>query len=809
MTMVAFTLKGYQGMVKLSSASHTRDNYHYKPRVDYNMLAEFGAEYGDDVAVFSGCYFGIVSQPLVNEGMKAAKAVANTFAKWFPNFHIEIQRHNISDDDHDDFSLSQALYKLAIDLKLPIMIGQDAHYERISEKPLHDAYKNIAYMTPEDRSFPGDSYHLARTAWMKSHYEEDKIGRKIWQESLESCKVLLDAHTLTMPALDEYEFRVPKYGGLLDPNDALWIKVDTKLKDLGLNKKYMDRALNEMAVIQQQGFADYFLMVEDVVSWAGSEKILVQARGSASGSLICYLLGITQVDPIEWDLLFERFLSKDRTKPPDIDLDIEDWRREEVIEYLKRHRDVIQMGTYTRLGLNEDGKGSLLVQFLSTQRKQLGTDFPKYYGRVQTVDDLPSEDRRTLEALSEYRPKKSPGAHAAGYVVASKEQTIDDYLPTMLIPSSGHEVTQMVMEDVEDLGYVKLDLLGQRTLSTMRRALELIGKDALDDGFDWIPNDDKETCAMIRKSDTQGVFQLEGWTAASGCKEMQVRSTMDVIYVMALFRPATIESGYKDQFLESRRASRSRGRKRGMVQQVEYPHPIFEEHLKATYGVAVFQEQIMGILRDLGVPVENLNAFLKALKSSNDKAWQAHETFQKSRAEYIELARAAGMKKKVAKESWEMISGFAGYGFNRAHGVAYGLLAYRAAYLKTHYPLEYMAALLETSVSTHKEKDYTAEARRMGIRILAPDINVSGRSWTLDTKKKGIRKGLMAIKGVGARAADTLIEHQPYTDMQELIQKVPAKQVTGGREYEKTGELKGTLEILRKAGALRSLGVQP
>lgn len=805
LTLLAYTTQGYQNLVKISSLSQQRDHYHFKPRLDWLDMMSHDTS---GIACLTGCYFSLLCQTIVAEkdedvAVKKAKGVLSSLKNVFDTVFVEIQHHHTDHDDWDDERLVKVLNRLAQETGTPTIITNDCHYCDKGHVHLHDMMKSIAYSSEiGDVSFPGDSYHLASTQWVKNHYRHQP---EVWESAQQSYLELLDMNTLAIPTLDKYKYYVPEL-----VKDA-----DKELSDLcyesyvnGIHQTsgtvYEERLEYELEVIKGLGMADYFLLVNDYVQWCRDQGILVMARGSAAGSLVCWLLGFTQVDPIRWNLTFDRFLTPDRERPPDIDLDIEDVRRADVVEYLQNKYEVTQIGTYNRLTYDEEtGRGGLFVQYISAQRKILGDKFPQALGRVKDLHDLHEvrpEDARRLKELDTVALRRSAGAHAAGFVVASKELPLEDWVPTMLIPSSDTTVTQMMMDDVEDAGYIKIDLLGLRSLTTLRRCLEEIGRD----GTDWIPLDDHETFKFLRRGITEtGIFQLEGYTAAKGCRQMKVKSVEDLILVNALYRPATRNSGYTESYL-----ARKQNKGKGIV----YTHPIFEKHLKETYGVPCFQEQILAVLRDLGMPVSELNDFLKAVKGKHavggySKA--SNKIFDDNYNRFLDLCKDAGMSDQQAEESWELVEGFAAYGFNRAHATAYSLLGYQLAYLKIHFPLEFHAVLLETTAGGVKEKQYIKETRRMKIKILPVCVNNSDASWRIDPSGLAIRKGLSTVKGVGYNAAHAIVKESPFNSIDEIIERCPARIVTGGKSWKTKGTLNGVLAKLRDAGAFKSFGVMP
>lgn len=806
LTLLAATTAGYQNLVKLSSLSHQRDgHFHRKPRFDWADLATMRAEGATSgIICMTGCYFGPVQQALVTGSPDAAKRIAMTLARLFPETFVEIQHHHTDHDDGwTDDRLAMALYELAQELSLPVMVTQDCHYLHKSHAELHTLMKGVSYgAEPGDVGFPGDSYHLASADWVRTHFTDQRI----WDEALLGASHMLDLHTFTLPPLDHYRYVVPR---VLDQPASLaelcweamaektpWSKSDHELAE------YTERLKYELATIDGLAMADYFLLVHDYVSWAEAQGILVMARGSATGSLVCWLLGFTQADPLQWNLTFDRFLTPDRVRPPDIDLDIEDTRRADVVGYLAQKYDLTQIGTFNRMGFDDDtGRGSVFVKYISGQRKLLGDGFARKLGRVKDVYDLAKVDPSVagnLVELAKQPLRTSAGAHAAGFVLSQEGLRVTDWIPTMMIASSDTIVTQMMMDDVEDAGFVKIDLLGLRSLSTMAHALELLGKPAGD--LSWIPLDDKETMKMLCKGKPgTGIFQLEGYTAAKGCKEIKPKTVRDLILINALYRPATIDHGYTSTFVANRADSSL----------VTYPHAIFEKHLRETHGVPVFQEQVLAILRDLGMPVDKLNDFLTAVKGKHAKGGYSDKSdalVAGARADFDRLCHDHGMVTGEIERAWELVEGFAAYGFNQAHATAYALLGYQLAFIKVHHPLEFHTALLATTTGP-KMKDYMSEARRCEIRLLSPDVNISGVTWTIDRDKGAIRRGLSSV--LGPKAAVALAENQPYTSVDDIIERCPARVVTGGKKWASDGELVGVLAKLRDSRALSSLGVMP
>ena len=803
--LLALNLNGYQQLIKAVTLSHTRPRFNRFPRMQLTDLAELSDVAGNDIALMTGCYFGLVQQALIIDGEAKAENIVKMYAKWFPNTFVEIQNHSICHDHDneaqpkDDNEIVEHLLRIADRTGLPVMATQDSHYLNQADKEAHALMKRMVYGGSEDE-FPGDSFHIATSDWVAEHYDA-----KTWNRAEEGALHLLNLNTLKIPPLDKYKAQIPAL--VKKPQDEVEKLCLKALADMQVRNRnqYEDRLVYELDIIRDLGMAGYFMLVFNYVQWCNEKRICIEARGSANGSLVCYLLGITQVDPIKWGLLFDRFLSRDRQTPPDIDMDIEDVSRERLVGYLERNFDTVRIGTWSKLGMREDGKGSVLVSYKSYLTKKLTDkdERAKVYTGIQTIDDVKRysmKDYKGLKLISEmggvYR---SYGVHAGGILISGSDQKIDSFVPKMLVASSDTQVSQFDMDDVEKLGFLKLDILGQTTLSVMRTCQELIGKDNPTD-FTWIPEDDTEACKILREGRTDnGIFHFEGYTKAKGGKSMGIKSTKDAIIATGLFMPGAMNTGQTELYLDRRRNIELRGK-------VKYIHPAFEKALKDTYGTVIFQEQVINIMRGLGMSIDGVNVFFKIVKSSGAGAVEENnKRLDKMREEFNELCLAAGIHDKDVQKAWDSTAGFVSYGFNRAHATGYGLRSYRCAYLKAHYPLEFMAALLQSWAGTDKEALYVREARRIGIRILPPDVNISGASWTLDRKYKAIRRGLVSIKGVGVGAADSIASNAPYVSVSDLICKTDTRAVTGGKTYKKDKKLNGVLAKLESAGAFKSL----
>lgn len=783
--IVAYTTEGYRNLVRLSTQSH--ENFYHKPLIDLSDLAQAHEEgRTEGLALTTGCFFGLVIQTLINDGYDAAKSIVATLSSWIDTY-VEVQMHCIDQEPMSEAEIAKSLYQIAQELHLPMVITQDSHYVHEEDKELHDTLKSLVSWSddPGEAQFPGDSFHLADQEWMEDHHL-----REIYEAGLAGLDELLAQNTLTIPEADEYHYTVPsKYD---NPNKELRRRTLITEKVNLEQDKYFTRAMEEIEVTEAAGMAGYLLMVADVCEYMRSQGMFYQIRGSAAGSLLCYLLGISDVDPLKWKLRFDRFLTKDRTKPPDIDIDIDSERRGELIKWLSNSYAVSQIGTFGTysMSLDEDdeGVGSLLVKYYSRNRK---------VGGPTNWESVPSEDREALRKLSDLELAAGYGMHAAGLILTSSQEEMDSKVPRMWSANKKTMVSQYDMNIVEDLGLVKLDVLGVKTLAVIRRTLEHLGLDPKD-GLDWIPVNHRPTYRRIAAGDTGGMFQMEGWTTARNIPRIKVSKIADVIAAMALFRPGVMSSGATDAYI----ARKMREEK------VPEQHPMLAKVTKETFGIMLYQDQVIEILRALGMEIEDLNAILKAIKASNKNVGSAGEVLRERQRKVALLCAEAGFSDEDTVLLWEAILGFRDYSFNRAHATVYGITAYRTAYLIENYPHEYHAALLSVaSDNKDKEKMYTRLARERGIRLIKPNVNVSGTDY--QPTKRGVARALSSVRGIGAVVAREVAAQQPYKDLDDFIERVNQSKVSGVIGYKKTGIIDtGALEILKDSGALEVLGVE-
>ena len=793
--VVAYTSKGYENLVTLSTATHR--NHHYKPLADNTLLAQL-AEDGrtEGLAVTTGCFFGYLAQSLLLQGEDAALKYLYMLQSWFPdNVYAEIQNHNIiHPDGSTDSDLCDAIVGLADKVGLPVVCTQDSHYLLPTDRADHDGLKRMVAWgdDADDAVFPGDGFQQGDIDWLAAHHDKKRL-----QRGCAGLADLLAKHTLEIPVLDHYRYSVPQ---VVDaPQIAMTIRAQAALEGMfaphQVPKKYDDRLTEELRVIETAQMAGYMMLVAQVADWMRSQDIMFHTRGSAAGSIVCWLLGISNVDPIVWKLRFERFLSKDRTKPPDIDLDVAHDRRDELLAMLNTRFTAHQIGTWSTYSLNDttdiDGetqRGSLRVRYFSAARKH-----------NDGVITIPGDDLDMLFRLSQRELLRGMGTNAAGIVLTSTPTEFEKLVPMAWMARAGSRggfVTQYSKDQIEALGLVKLDVLGLRTLTVLDRTMRLLGLPI--SMISDIEFRDAETFKLIRGGHTEGIFQLEGLSTMRGLRELHPGSINDVIAAMALFRPATMNTGATRAFID---------RKHGKAK-LPQRHELIMSVTKETHGIMLYQEQVIEILRRLGMDADNLTAFLKAVKASNSDIGSAGVVIESYMSWIGDACERIGMSEVDQDYLTTAIAGFSAYGFNRAHATVYGIAAYRAAYLAACHSLEFHTALLGVASDgdAKKETRYLAATMRRGITVLPAVVNASGATYTIDEAKGSIRRGLASIKGVGGVTAAALAEAGPFDDLDDLVSKAAIAGVSGHKEYDgDPRSLTGILSKLYESGALTTL----
>ena len=784
---------GYKNLVKLSSIAHI-DGFYVKPRINFELLEK----YHEGLICCSACLAGEVIQNLLRTDYEGAKAVAKKYQDLFgEDYYIELQDHGLEEQKRTN----PELIKLAKELGIKMVITNDSHYLKKEDADWHDTLlcmQTKSLKTDTNRfHFPNNEFYVKTVdelresfRWLDGETFEECIKNTV--EVAKKCHITVEwkAPLPDFPVPDGYT-------------------TDTYLESLvtqGMKRKYgadkitpelQERAKYELGIIQKMGFSAYFLITWDFIHYAKTHDIPVgPGRGSAAGSLVAYCLDITDLDPIEHHLLFERFLNPERFSMPDIDTDFCIDKRGEVIDYVvqKYGADkVCQIITFNTLAARNAMKSVARVFDIPYARSKQLSDMISGDPGAKISDAL--QDGMELKQLYDTDPevkklvdtalhveglKNATGMHAAGVIISYKP--LNEIVPVQH-GKDGVVVTQYHREILEKMKLLKMDFLGLRNLTMISKTVKLIKKcQNIDVDINHIPLDDKPTYDMLIRGETVGVFQLESQGMTNLVKKLQPDVFEDLGALVALFRPGPLGSGMVDEFVD-----RKHGRKA-----ITYPHPRLEPVLKDTYGTMVYQEQIMQIFQVMADYSLGQADQVRRMMGHKDPAAMAAQE-----GKLIEGSAKYGMKPEDAKTLFEQIQNFAAYCFNRAHSSAYAFVAYQTAYLKCHYPVEYLSELL-TSVAGDQEKTqaYIEEAQKYGIKVLPPDINKSYSEYAPDGHN--IRFGLASIKQVGEGVVDEIIkereENGEFTSIYDFIKRVDVKCAN-----------KRTLEGLIKAGAFSTI----
>jgi DNA polymerase III subunit alpha len=790
---------GYRNLVKLSSLAYT-EGFYVRPRVDRELLAV----HGEGLIVTSACMAGEVASHLLEGNYDDARAAASWYAELFKDrYYLEVQGH----DSEGQAQLNARIFRLADDLGLPVVATNDAHFLRASDHDAHDVLLCIGL--GKDREERDRMRYDAGLYFKNADEMRERFPAR--PDVLENTVRIAEESGFTFGKT----YHVPSFplpDDVSSENELL-----VRLVEAGARERYGDplpehiveRMRYELDVITKTGYAGYFLIVHDFIKAARDRGIPVgPGRGSAAGSLVAYALRITDVCPLEFDLLFERFLNPERVSMPDIDVDFCFERRGEVIEYVRQKYgresvgQIVTFGTMkSRAVIKDVGR---VLGFTPSETDALAKLIPNQPNFSLTVAEaikqIPevaklyrSEDRYTrlldyataLEGLSRH-----VGVHAAGVVIAPGP--LDDYVPVCTQSSKGAGagddeqvvVTQYDMNALEKAGMLKMDFLGLTTLTVIHDALVAIEqRHARRVDFDALPLDDAATYKMLRTGRTAGVFQFESALATDVLRSMRCDRFDDLVASNALLRPGPLDTGMHRVYIK---------RKRG-EEAVTYALPELEPILAPTYGVITYQEQVMRIAQTLaGISLAEADVLRKAVGKKDA------ELIKKELGKFVEKAIAKGHQKRIIEDIAAQIETFGRYGFNKSHSVAYSIIAYRTAFLKANYPAEFMAALLSSCIGdSDSVVKYINEAREMGLEVLPPDVNESGFKFTVIGDRQ-MRFGLGAIRNVGRAALDSILAARadgPFTSLFDLCRRVDLRMCN-----------KRVFEALTAAGALDSLG---
>jgi DNA polymerase III subunit alpha len=800
LTAIAKDYQGYRNLIKLVTAGYL-EGFYYRPRIDKELLAK----HRDGLIILSGCLSGEVLGCLAGNQEERAREAAVWYKEQFGdgNYFLEVQRHDLDGEP----AFNDALVRLGRDLNIPLVATNDCHYLKAEDAAAHEVLLCIqtgkSLNDPKRFAFSTPDFYFKSPQEMAERFRDIPGAVEQTLAIGERCNIEIPLGETHLP-----RYQVPD-GYTLDSYLEATVRerLQQRLKlaerrgqrlTPELLRTYEQRAAHELRVIQQMGYSGYFLIVWDFIDYAKRQGIPVgPGRGSAAGSLVAYALGITELDPLQYNLLFERFLNPERVSLPDIDIDFCQERRDEVIEYVTQKygkenvAQIITFGTMMAKAVLRDvgrtldipyGEVDRIAKLVPNRLNITLADALKEEPKLREIEQQGGQMARLMNTSQALEGLvRHASTHAAGVVISPEPLT--EFLP-LYKGNKGEVVTQYAMEDIEQLGLLKMDFLGLRTLTVLHNTLRLI-KDSYGTEFtlEDIPLDDAKTYQLLSEARSFGVFQLESQGLRDILRKLKPSVFEDVIALVALYRPGPLGSGMIDDFIQ---------RKHGKAA-VAYLLPELEPILKETYGIIVYQEQVMQIASAIaGFSLGNADLLRRAMgKKKPEVMAEQRETFLKGAIE-------RGFDQKKAEELFELMAYFAGYGFNKSHSAAYALIAYWTAYLKAHYARAYMAALLTSEVqNTDKVIRYINESREMGISILSPDVNESYRDFRVVDEH--IRFGLAAVKNVGDNAIEAIIaareEGGPFSSLFEFCQRVSLKVVN-----------RRVIESLIKCGAFATTG---
>ncbi|MBT5876668.1 MAG: DNA polymerase III subunit alpha [Candidatus Latescibacteria bacterium] len=766
LVVLAKNATGYRNLMKLSSAGYL-EGFYYKPRVDLDLLEK----HSEGLIALSACAKGVVANHVVGGQMDKAREKTKRLREIFDgNLYLEMQDHGLDFDK----PINNAMIDFSKEFDLPLVATNDAHYLNREDSAAQDVLvciqtgKELA--DPKRLKFATDQLYF-KTAGEMSHMFGHVSG------AIENTVKIAEMIDFEMELDNLKHPQVPVPDGYKNLAEYLH-----KLSYDGLKERYSviteeltARLDYELGVINQMGYPGYFLIVADFVRFAREAKIPVMARGSAVGCLVAYTLGITNVDPIGYGLLFERFLNPERVSMPDIDIDLADRERDKVINYViekygkQSVAQIITFGTMAAKAAIRDvgrvlgmsyGEVDHVAKLVPTELKMTIDKAMDQVPELKQVADSGGNEgqligfAKTLEGLARHA-----SVHAAGVVIAPGDLT--DYVPLYKPSNKDDVVTQYTGDYMEEVGLLKMDFLGLRNLSVIQDAIAMIKENTGDEiDLEEIPLDDQKTFDLFCRGDTAGIFQFNSSWLFDYLRRLQPSAVEDLIAMNALCRPGPLYGGVVDDYID-----RKNGRK-----EVVYLHPVLEKSLKETYGLIVYQEQAMQIARDMaGYTLGRADILRKAMGKKSAEVMAAEKR------DFIGGSVANGIDQKIAEEIFDLIEYFAGYAFNKSHSAAYGIVAYQEGFMKAHYPREFMAALMSNEMSNSDEIVMLInECRKMGLTVLPPDVNTSQTGFVVEGD--GIRFGLCAIKNVGLGAVQSIINARnqfgKFNDLYDMCENI-------------------------------------
>ncbi|MDK3157894.1 DNA polymerase III subunit alpha [Kamptonema cortianum] len=814
-TLLAKNDEGYRNLVKLVSAAYL-EGFYYKPRIDHELLAQ----HSSGIIALSGCFKGEIPQAILNGNEKKARELAGKFKSLFApgDFYLEMHNHL----REENAQINRALVQFAREMDLPLVATNDVHFLERGHHEAHDVLICI-----------GTGHNLADEKRMRYSPELYlKSGDEMMALFAEHPQAIANTLEIAEKCAVTFEFGKNKYPKYQPPGGMSEEEYFRKLCHEGFEKRYgfdhrhpemaaedrlprnsrgekvpakvlAERLIYEIGVIEKTGFLAYFLIVWDFIHWAKTNGIPVgPGRGSAAGSMVAYCMGITDCDPIRFDLLFERFLNPERISPPDIDVDFCQTGRERVIRYVREKygernvSNIITFGTMGAKSVVRDvgrvmgwsyGEADRVAKMIPTELNITLNSYEKNGKKVDgAIDKNPElkaavENEAATKELWEYASllegiSRNAGVHAAGVVIG--DRPLDEYIPLARDANGEGVVSQYPMGPLGDLGMLKMDFLGLKTMTVIQDAIDLIkSNQGLDLKILEVPLDDQKTFDLLNKGMCAGVFQLESGGMVNLCKQFSISSVDDLVALIALYRPGPMD--LIPDYIK---------RKKGDVP-VEYAHPLLEQVCSDTFGIMIYQEQVMKAASVLaGYTLGGADMLRRAMGKKDV------EKMKQERAKFVEgCGKLNNIPPKKAEELFDLIEKFAGYGFNRSHSAAYGLVSYWTAYLKANFTVEFMAAVLSNEVNnTDKISYYVNACREMGLKILPPDVNGSGSKFSVENGC--IRYGLSAVKNVGEVAVESIIQERAsggaYADIENFCERVDLRTVN-----------KKVIESLVKCGA--------
>lgn len=795
LTLLAENNEGWNNLIKLITKAHL-EGFYYKPRIDKDLLRQ----YHNGIIALSGCMSGEISKAIeLNKPEEYLISLVNEYKEIFGenNFFIEIGYHpNINPQNY--MRIRKELINLAIKTNTPLVATQDIHYVYPQDAEYHDillAVQTGSKIDEEERlTLKNDDFSMTSSEQMIEYFKDIPEAIENTIKIADRINVEIELGKIKLPYF-------PKPDGKSASEylrDLINERIGDRFKPEEITSQIKERIEYELSVIEKTGFADYFLIVQDLTFWAKSHGIAVgPGRGSAAGSIVSYILGITDINPLNYGLLFERFLNPDRIQLPDIDIDFADNRRDEVLAYARQKygedhvAQIITFGTMAaRAAVRDAGRAMGLPYAFCDQIAKLipfNVSLEEAIKKVNELSDLYNKNEEAKRLLDTAKRLEGvvrhASVHACGIVISPTPLT--NYVPLQYAPQDKNTIiTQFEMHAIEDLGLLKMDILGLKNLTIIEDTIRLVKENkGIDIKIHEIPLDDEKTYKLLQRGDTVGVFQFESNGMQRYMKELNPTSLEDLIAMVALYRPGPME--LISSFI----------RRKHNKEKITYLHPKLEPILKTTYGIGVYQEQMMQIARDLaGFTLAEADTLRKAIGK------KIKSLLDEQKEKLINGMIKNGISKKTAEAIWELFPPFARYGFNKSHAACYALIGYRTAYLKAHYPIEFMTSLLNADVNDVERIAFLiSKCKEMGIEILPPDVNKSFVNFI--PENKNIRFGLLGIKNVGEHITNVIIEERirggPYKDLIDFLIRIQDKDLN-----------KKSLESLTKSGALDSLNIE-